>query len=165
MRDQFDELLASLSIEPVKKPEIEYQEPLVVKPTNDVNQNADLTDFGDVIKNIEFDNPVHKEYVDIRNLETKNEFVETCVHGVIEKQKAIEKLANKYLKNWDINRLSKVDKAIISLAIFELMYTDTPNIVCINEAVELAKKYSDDKVIKMINGVLDSILHGEKENE
>ena len=45
------------------------------------------------------------------------------------------------------------------------MYTDTPNIVCINEAVELAKKYSDDKVIKMINGVLDSILHGEKENE
>ena len=73
MRDEFDELLASLSIEPVKKPEIEYQEPLVVKPTNDVNQNTDLTDFGDVIKNIESDNPVHKEYVDIRNLETKNE--------------------------------------------------------------------------------------------
>ena len=114
-------------------------------------------------------NNIKEEYVinDIikENLETKNEFVETCVHGVIEKQKAIEKLANKYLKNWDINRLSKVDKAIISLAIFELMYTDTPNIVCINEAVELAKKYSDDKVIKMINGVLDSILHGEKENE
>ena len=73
MRDEFDELLASLSIEPVKKTEIEYQEPLVVKPTNDVNQNTDLTDFGDVIKTIEFDNPVHKEYVDIRNLETKNE--------------------------------------------------------------------------------------------
>lgn len=73
MRDEFDELLASLSIEPVKKPEIEYQEPLVVKPTNDVNQNTDLTDFGDVIKNIESDNPVHKEYVDIRNIEAKNE--------------------------------------------------------------------------------------------
>ena len=114
-------------------------------------------------------NNIKEEYVinDIikENLETKNEFVETCIHSVIEKQKAIEKLANKYLKNWDINRLSKVDKAIISLTIFELMYTDTPNIVCINEAVELAKKYSDDKVIKMINGVLDSILHGEKENE
>lgn len=73
MRDEFDELLASLSIEPVKKPEMEYQEPLVVKPTNDVNQNTDLTDFGDVIKNIESDNLVHKEYVDIRNIEAKNE--------------------------------------------------------------------------------------------
>lgn len=79
MRDEFDELLASLSIEPVKKPEIEYQEPLVVKPTSNVNQNMDLTDFGDVISSIESndsnvsDNPNHKEYVDIRNLETKNE--------------------------------------------------------------------------------------------
>ena len=73
MRDEFDELLASLSIEPVKKPEMEYQEPLVVKPTSDVNQNTDLNDFGDVISSIESNNPIHKEYVDIRNLETKNE--------------------------------------------------------------------------------------------
>ena len=110
-------------------------------------------------------NNIKEEYVinDIikENLETKNEFVETCVHGVIEKQKAIEKLANKYLKNWDINRLSKVDKAIISLAIFELMYTDTPNIVCINEAINLAKKYSDDDVVKMINATLDGIYKNE----
>jgi N utilization substance protein B len=41
------------------------------------------------------------------------------------------------------------------------MYTDTPNIVCINEAVELSKLYSDDSVRKMINGVLDKILHEE----
>ena len=95
------------------------------------------------------------------NLETQNEFVETCVFGVINKQEEIEKLANKYLKNWDINRLSKVDKAIISLAIFELMYTDTPNIVCINEAINLAKKYSDDDVVKMINATLDGIYKNE----
>jgi len=95
------------------------------------------------------------------NLETQNEFVETCVHGVIENQKTIEEFANKYLKNWDINRLSKVDKAIISLAIFELMYTDTPNIVCINEAINLAKKYSDDDVVKMINATLDGIYKNE----
>ena len=110
-------------------------------------------------------NNIKEEYVinDIikENLETKNEFVETCVHGVIEKQKAIEKLANKYLKNWDINRLSKVDKAIICLGIYELMYTDTPNIVCINEAINLAKKYSDDDVVKMINATLDGIYKNE----
>jgi len=110
-------------------------------------------------------NNIKEEYVinDIikENLETKNEFVETCVHGVIENQNTIEELANKYLKNWDINRLSKVDKAIISLAIFELMYTDTPNIVCINEAINLAKKYSDDDVVKMINATLDGIYKNE----
>ena len=110
-------------------------------------------------------NNIKEEYVvnDIikENLETQNEFVETCVHGVIENQKTIEELANKYLKNWDINRLSKVDKAIISLAIFELMYTDTPNIVCINEAINLAKKYSDDDVVKMINATLDGIYKNE----
>lgn len=110
-------------------------------------------------------NNIKEEYVinDIikENLETQNEFVETCVNGVIENQKTIEELANKYLKNWDINRLSKVDKAIISLAIFELMYTDTPNIVCINEAINLAKKYSDDDVVKMINATLDGIYKNE----
>lgn len=58
MRDEFDDLLASLAIEPVKKPEIEYQEPLVVKPTNPNNQNVDLNDFNDVLNNISSSNNV-----------------------------------------------------------------------------------------------------------
>ena len=98
-------------------------------------------------------------------LEESNDFVNGTVKGIISKNDELVNLANKYLKDWTIDRLGKVDKAIICLGIYELMYTDTPNIVCINEAVELAKKYSDDKVIKMINGVLDSVLHGEIENE
>ncbi len=97
------------------------------------------------------------------NLETENEFVKVCVNGVIENEKELETLANKYLKNWDINRLSKVDKAILLLGVYELMYTDTPNIVCINEAIILAKKYSDDDVVKMINATLDSIYKNEVE--
>lgn len=97
------------------------------------------------------------------NLETENEFVKVSVNGVIENEKGLENLANKYLKNWDINRLSKVDKAILLLGIYELMYTDTPNIVCINEAIILAKKYSDDDVVKMINATLDSIYKNEVE--
>lgn len=98
-------------------------------------------------------------------LEESNDFVNDTVKGIISKNDELVSLANKYLKDWTIDRLGKVDKTIICLGIYELMYTDTPNIVCINEAVELAKKYSDDKVIKMINGVLDSVLHGEIENE
>ena len=65
------------------------------------------------------------------------------------------------MKDWSIDRLSKVDKAIISLAIYELTSTDTPKVVVINEAIELSKKYSDEKVTKLINGVLDKILHEE----
>ncbi len=94
-------------------------------------------------------------------LEVENDFVKTIVNGVISKEKEINKLANKYLTNWTIDRLSKVDKAILSVGIYELMYTDTPKIVSINEAVELSKSYSDEKVIKMVNACLDKIYHEE----
>ena len=96
-------------------------------------------------------------------LEIENEFVNSLVNGVIENQNTISELANKYLVDWDIDRLSKVDKAIISLGIYELKYTDTPSVVSINEAVELSKKYSDEKVTKMINATLDKIFHSEEE--
>ena len=92
----------------------------------------------------------------------ENEFVLELVSGVINNQDTITVLANKYLKDWDIDRLSKVDKAIMCIGIYELMYTETPPIVCINEAVELSKKYSDDNVVKMINASLDKIYHEEK---
>lgn len=97
-----------------------------------------------------------KEVIDI-----DNEFVKETVYGVITHENEIDDLANKYLENWNINRLGNTDKAILEMGIYELMYTDTPNIVCINEAVELAKQYSDDAVRKMINGVLDKVLHNE----
>ena len=90
-------------------------------------------------------------------LEVENEFVKTIIDGVREKQDDIIKIANTYLIDWDIERLSKVDKAIMSIGIYELLYTNTPAIVAINEALELAHKYSDEKVVKMINATLDGI--------
>ena len=98
-------------------------------------------------------------------LEVENEFVNELVFNVLDKQKEINKLANKYLVDWNINRLSKVDKAILSIGIYELMYTDTPSVVAINEAIELSKKYSDEKVTKMLNATLDKIYHNEDTNE
>lgn len=95
------------------------------------------------------------------NIETENEFVKSTIEGVLNNEAKINELANNYLKDWTIERLSLVDKAVLSLGIYELVFTDTPNIVCINEAVELSKKYSDDKVIKMINAALDRIYHNE----
>lgn len=94
-------------------------------------------------------------------LEVENDFVNDMVNGIIKNQREISDLANKYLVDWNIERLSKVDKAILSLGIYELKYTETPSVVAINEAVELSKKYSDEKVTKMINAALDKIYHNE----
>ena len=109
--------------------------------------------------NIEFDiDTLIKE-----QLEVENDFVTTSINGILENRKVIFELANKYLKSWPMDRLNKVDQAIVALGIYELKYTETPPIVAINEAVELSKKYSDEKVTKMINAVLDEIYHSEVE--
>ena len=84
-----------------------------------------------------------------------NEFVGKLVNGVITNRNEIDELANKYLEDWDISRLGYTDQAIIRMGIYEIIWTDTPDVTCIDEAVELSKEYSDDKVCKMINGVLD----------
>ncbi len=91
------------------------------------------------------------------SLVVENNFINEIVYGVLEKREELDKIANENLKNWSIDRLGKTDQAIMRMAIYEMIYTDTPKIVCINEAVELAKAYSDDKVKSMINGVLDKI--------
>ena len=98
-------------------------------------------------------------------IEVENEFVNLLVFNIIDKQKDINKIANKYLVDWKLDRLSKVDKAIFSIGIYELLYTDTPSVVAINEAIELSKKYSDEKVTKMLNATLDNIYHNEEVNE
>lgn len=92
------------------------------------------------------------------NMEIDNEYVKNIVNGVINKQEELDNLANKYLKDWVIERLDKTGSSILRIALYELKYTDTPEVVVINEAVELAKKYSDDAVRKMINAVLDKII-------
>ena len=88
-----------------------------------------------------------------------SEYIKEIVYGVLTYKNEIDKLANKYLDGWTIDRLGNTDIAILRMGIFELLYTNTPDVVAINEAVELAKIYSDDSVRKMINGVLDKIYH------
>lgn len=96
-------------------------------------------------------------------LEIQNDFVNELVYGVIKNKKEIDDIANKYLENWNLDRLGLTDQAIIEIAIYEIIHTETPNLVCINEAIELSKQYSDEKVSKMINGILDKIYHDYEE--
>lgn len=103
----------------------------------------------------DIDELIHEQY------DIENDFINDTVKGIIKNEDKITKLADKYLTDWTMDRLNKVDQAIISLGIYELMYTDIPSVVAINEAIELSKKYSDEAVTKMINGVLDKIYHEE----
>lgn len=92
------------------------------------------------------------------NIEIENDFVKDITYGVVTHQVEIDEIANKYMTDWSIDRLDKTGASILRIAIFELKYTDTPEIVVINEAIELAKKYSDDSVRKIINAVLDKVI-------
>ncbi|MGN1380889.1 MAG: transcription antitermination factor NusB [Bacilli bacterium] len=92
------------------------------------------------------------------NLEIDNEFVKDIVYGVVTSFDELTDEANKYLKDWTIDRIDATGAAILRMALYEIKYTDTPNVVVINEAVELAKKYSDEEVRKMINAVLDKVI-------
>ena len=102
--------------------------------------------------------PYDMDEVMKENLDVENEFVKDIVYGVETSQKEIDELANKYLNNWDISRLDKAGAAILRQGIYEMKYMDTPPIVIINEAVELAKEYCDEDLVKMINAVLDKIM-------
>lgn len=98
-------------------------------------------------------------------LDIDNEFVKEIVYGVTTYKEELKSIANKYLNGWTISRLGNTDQAILLMGIYELVYTDTPPIVVINEAVNLAKLYSDDKVKSMINAALDKVYHEEMEKE
>jgi len=97
-------------------------------------------------------------------MEEKSKFVEGLVNGVISNKDKLDQLANSYLENWNIDRLGFTDQAILRIGIYEIINTDTPDVTCIDEAVELSKEYSDDKVCKMINGVLDKVYHNNKKD-
>lgn len=110
----------------------------------------------DILKNqnIEF----NVENVIQENLELDNEFVRNIVYGCITHEDVLVDIANKHMKDWDISRIDKTGAAILKIGLYEILYeADTPNVVAINEAVELAKKYSDDSVRKIINAVLDKV--------
>lgn len=92
------------------------------------------------------------------NLDVDNEFVKDIVYGVTTYKSTLDEIANKYIEGWTIDRIDKTGAAILRMGLYELKFTDTPEIVVINEAVELSKKYCDDALRKIINAVLDKFI-------
>ncbi|MCK5706314.1 MAG: transcription antitermination factor NusB [Candidatus Aureabacteria bacterium] len=94
----------------------------------------------------------------IDKIEALDEFTIKLFEGVINNKEKIDAFITEYVKNWKIERIALIDKNIMRLAIFEMTsLPDIPHIVSINEAVDIAKKYSTKDSGKFVNGILDNI--------
>ncbi len=91
------------------------------------------------------------------------DFAEKLARGTCEHQAEIDKVISQYADNWELHRMAIIDRNIMRFATFELLFaSDIPPKVTINEAVNLAKKFSQEESGKFVNGILDKINHTEK---
>jgi transcription antitermination protein NusB len=86
-------------------------------------------------------------------------FAEQLVNGVLEHKKDLDALIGKYATNWKVHRMQIVDRNILRLGAYELLWlNEVPAKVTMNEAIELAKDFGDDEAAKFVNGILDKVL-------
>ena len=98
---------------------------------------------------------VNNDVTDISTID----YVKKSINTINEKKEELENIVSANLKkDWKLERIPKINIALLKLAIYEIKYTDTPFKVVINEVVDLAKKYSDDSAPSFINGLLASIV-------
>ena len=100
-------------------------------------------------------------FIEANNIEGQEqiEYIKNSFYGIQKNIEEINELIEKNLKEkWTIESISKLDIAILKLAIYEILYSEVPYKVAINEAIELAKKYGDESSKKFINGILASIV-------
>lgn len=96
----------------------------------------------------------------IKNImeDEQDDYMEKLVEGVMANKAEIDAIIEPNLDNWRMDRLSKVDLSLLRLSVYEIKYLDdVPNRVSLNESIEIAKIYSDEKSSKFINGVLANI--------
>jgi N utilization substance protein B len=85
-------------------------------------------------------------------------FADPLIRGAIEHRDEVDELIRKYAKNWDIKRMAAVDRNVLRLAIYEMLHRlDIPPVVSINEAVDIAKRFSTRDSGKFVNGILDKV--------
>ena len=118
---------------------------------------------------IEIQKEISKEdialYYENNNITSKQaqEYIEDVIEGVSSKSEKIIEIISKNLKeDWKIERVSKINLALLKLGIYEILYKKIPFKVVINEVVELAKKYGEETSHSFINGILASVIKGEE---
>lgn len=90
----------------------------------------------------------------------RDRFMEALVYGTIDRQTTIDETITKHSQNWRLERMPSVDRNILRVATYELMRGESASAVVIDEAIELARRFSGDESIGFINGVLDAVAKG-----
>lgn len=92
--------------------------------------------------------------------EEKDAFFEMLVQGTMDKREEIDASLNDKLENWSLARLPKIERTILRMAVFEILFgEDAPKPVVLNEAIELTKAYGDEQSSRFVNGVLSKYLN------
>ncbi|MDT2813876.1 transcription antitermination factor NusB [Vagococcus carniphilus] len=100
------------------------------------------------------------EHYDEQSSQEIPQYLEVVVTGVKEHQEELDQIIEKHLKRWTVSRIAKTDLVILRLALFEMLYiSDIPAKVSLNEALEIAKTFSDDESRRFVNGVLSSAMN------
>jgi N utilization substance protein B len=84
-------------------------------------------------------------------------FAETLLRGVTDNLSAVDEQITKHAEHWRLERMPAVDRNVLRLAVYEILYTETPPAVVIDEALELARKFSGDESVHFVNGVVDAV--------
>jgi N utilization substance protein B len=99
----------------------------------------------------------HEQVADRQNQDEIFTYAKDLVLGVVENHEEIDDLIETYSEGWSLERMPNVDRAILRIAIWEILHSDTPSGVVVNEAVELAKEYSTEESGGFINGLLSRV--------
>lgn len=89
--------------------------------------------------------------------DSRRQFAMVLVKGTTDRLNVIDPLLETNAKNWRLSRMAVIDRLIMRMALYELLFTDTPNAVVIDEALELAKTFSGDDAVSFVNGILDAV--------
>ncbi len=99
---------------------------------------------------------IYENAISEREIEA-NDYIKDTFYGVAQKLEEIDALIKEKSQGWNLERISRVSRAVMRLCIYEIKWTDTPYNIAINEALEIVKKYDDVKAKGFVNGVLNAI--------
>jgi transcription antitermination protein NusB len=92
-----------------------------------------------------------------RTTPLRDEFLDSLVAGAVEHVEELDRRITQHAEHWRLERMPTVDRNILRLAVYEMAYSDTPAAVVIDEALELARRYSNEESVQFVNGVLDAV--------